>query len=97
VEPACCYDAAVEQGHRDRGVVLEGYSALRGGTLEHPVITASPSGSAAPRAGHRPLAPRARHRRHPEVDEPRAHPQQRRVEDLVLSAEDLAALDGLAA
>lgn len=25
--------------HRERGVVLEGYSALRGGTLDHPVIT----------------------------------------------------------
>jgi len=24
--------------HRERGVVLEGYSALRGGTLDHPVI-----------------------------------------------------------
>ncbi len=24
--------------HRERGIVLEGYSALRGGTLEHPTI-----------------------------------------------------------
>lgn len=32
------FDRAVLDGHRERGVVLEGYSALRGGTLEHPVI-----------------------------------------------------------
>jgi 2,5-diketo-D-gluconate reductase A len=34
------FDAAVVEAHRQRGVVLEGYSALRGGTLEHPVIVA---------------------------------------------------------
>jgi 2,5-diketo-D-gluconate reductase A len=32
------YDAATVADHRERGVVLEGYSALRGGTLEHPTI-----------------------------------------------------------
>ncbi|HET7068043.1 MAG TPA: aldo/keto reductase [Nocardioides sp.] len=32
------YDAATVEAHRERDVVLEGYSALRGGTLEHPVI-----------------------------------------------------------
>jgi diketogulonate reductase-like aldo/keto reductase len=32
------YDAATVAAHRERGIVLEGYSALRGGTLEHPVI-----------------------------------------------------------
>jgi diketogulonate reductase-like aldo/keto reductase len=32
------FDGGVLDGHRERGVVLEGYSALRGGTLEHPVI-----------------------------------------------------------
>jgi 2,5-diketo-D-gluconate reductase A len=32
------FDASVVDAHRERGVVLEGYSALRGGTLEHPVI-----------------------------------------------------------
>jgi 2,5-diketo-D-gluconate reductase A len=32
------YDADVVAEHRDRDVVLEGYSALRGGTLEHPAI-----------------------------------------------------------
>jgi 2,5-diketo-D-gluconate reductase A len=32
------YDAATVAEHRERGVVLEGYSALRGGTLDHPTI-----------------------------------------------------------
>ncbi|WP_028644109.1 aldo/keto reductase [Nocardioides sp. URHA0020] len=32
------YDAATVADHRDRGIVLEGYSALRGGTLDHPTI-----------------------------------------------------------
>ncbi len=32
------YDAATVAEHTKRGVVLEGYSALRGGTLDHPVI-----------------------------------------------------------
>ena len=32
------YDAATVDAHRERDIVLEGYSALRGGTLEHPTI-----------------------------------------------------------
>ena len=32
------YDQAVVDGHRERGIVVEGYSALRGGTLDHPAI-----------------------------------------------------------
>ena len=32
------YDAAIVAEHRERGIVLEGYSALRGGTLDHPTI-----------------------------------------------------------
>jgi 2,5-diketo-D-gluconate reductase A len=32
------YDAATVAEHRERGVALEGYSALRGGTLDHPTI-----------------------------------------------------------
>jgi 2,5-diketo-D-gluconate reductase A len=32
------YDAATVADHRERGIVLEGYSALRGGTLDHPTI-----------------------------------------------------------
>ena len=33
------FDRAFLAGHRERGVVLEGYSGLRGGALEHPVVT----------------------------------------------------------
>lgn len=32
------FDAGTLADHRERGVVLEGYSALRGGTLDHPTI-----------------------------------------------------------
>jgi diketogulonate reductase-like aldo/keto reductase len=32
------FDARTLEAHRARGVVLEGYSALRGGTLDHPAI-----------------------------------------------------------
>jgi 2,5-diketo-D-gluconate reductase A len=32
------FDAGILADHRERGVVLEGYSALRGGTLDHPTI-----------------------------------------------------------
>ena len=32
------YDAATLAQHRDRNVVVEGYSGLRGGVLEHPTI-----------------------------------------------------------
>lgn len=34
------FDREVLAGHRERGVVLEGYSALRGGTIDHPVVAA---------------------------------------------------------
>ena len=32
------YDASLVASHRERGVVLEGYSALRGGSLNDPVV-----------------------------------------------------------
>lgn len=32
------FDAGTVAEHRERGIVLEGYSALRGGTLDHPTI-----------------------------------------------------------
>jgi 2,5-diketo-D-gluconate reductase A len=32
------YDAGIVAAHRERDVVVEGYSALRGGTLTHPAI-----------------------------------------------------------
>ena len=33
------FDAGVLEGHRERSVLLEGYSGLRGGILEHDVVT----------------------------------------------------------
>ena len=33
------FDLDVLEGHRERGIALEGYSTLRGGTLDHPVVT----------------------------------------------------------
>ena len=33
------YDPAVEEGHRRRGVVLEGYSPFKNTDLRHPVLT----------------------------------------------------------
>src|SRR6185503_14905976 len=32
------YDQSLVASHRERGVVLEGYSALRGGALDDPVV-----------------------------------------------------------
>lgn len=33
------FDRAMLSGHRERGITLEGYSTLKGGTLESPVVT----------------------------------------------------------
>ncbi len=33
------FSGATLRSHRDRGIVLEGYSALKGGALDHPVVT----------------------------------------------------------
>ena len=44
VEPAALR-RRVLAAHRARGVVLEGYSALRGGTLDHPPSWRSPTGA----------------------------------------------------
>jgi len=43
------YDADTVAAHRARDIVLEGYSALRGGTLEHPAV-----GAIAERTGRTP-------------------------------------------
>ena len=90
------YDEAVEQGHRDRGVVLEGYSALRGGTLDHPVIT-----GIADRLGATPAQVIVRwHLEHDVVVIPKSTNAERirsnaQVAGLELTADDVAALDGL--
>ena len=90
------HDAAVEQGHRDRGVVLEGYSALRGGTLDHPVIT-----GVAERRGRTPAQVIVRwHLEHGTVVIPKSTDPDRirsnaDVDGFTLSADDVAALDAL--
>ncbi len=90
------FDAGALAGHRERGIVLEGYSALRGGTLEHPVIC-----GIAERLGRSAAQVIVRwHLQHETVVIPKsAHPERIRanadVADFELTADDMAALDGL--
>jgi diketogulonate reductase-like aldo/keto reductase len=92
------FDRAVLDGHRERGVVLEGYSALRGGTLEHPMIT-----GIAERLGRTPAQVIVRwHLQHGVVVIPKSSHEDRirsnaDVAGLTLTDEDMAALDVLAA
>ena len=92
------FDADVLAGHRSRDVVAEGYSALRGGTLEHPVI-----GGIADRLGRTPAQVIVRwHLQHDVVVIPRSSKPERirenaEVADFELSAEDMATLDALGA
>ena len=73
------YDARVADGHASRGVVLEGYSALKGGSLRDPVVTPGRRrGRPHPRPGAGPLARPARLRRHPPLLEGRPGAVQRR-------------------
>lgn len=89
------FDRAVLAGHVDRRIVLEGYSGLKGGTLEHPVVTGIAS-----RLGRTPAQVVNRwHLDHGTVTIPKsATPERIRSNvDLAfrLSADDLAALDAL--
>ena len=90
------HDPAVVQAHRDRGVVLEGYSALRGGTLTHPTIVAI-----AERLGCTPAQVIIRwHLEHrfvviPKSEKPERVRSNADVGDLTLSSEDVEALDSL--
>jgi 2,5-diketo-D-gluconate reductase A len=90
------FDAAQLSGHRERGIVLEGYSALRGGTLEHPVIT-----GIAARLGRTPAQVIIRwHLQHGVVVIPKSVVRERifenaDVDGFELSADDVAALDAL--
>ena len=90
------FDRAVLDGHRERGVVLEGYSALRGGTLENPVI-----GEIASRIGRTPAQVILRwHLQHETVAIPKSANEQRIasnacIADFELSADDMTAIDGL--
>ena len=90
------YDAAFLDGHRERGVVFEGYSGLKGGTLEDPVIT-----GIADRLGA--TAAQVIVRWHldqgtvviPKSSNPERIRSNADVADLQLTDEDRAALDGL--
>jgi diketogulonate reductase-like aldo/keto reductase len=92
------FDRELVIGHRERGVVLEGYSTLRGGTLEHPVVT-----GIADRLGRTPAQVLVRwHLEHDTVVIPKSASQERivanaDVEGFTLSADDVAALDALGA
>ena len=82
--------------HRKRSVAVEGYSALRGGTLEHPTIVAI-----AERHGRSPAQVIIRwHLQRQIVVIPKSVKRERIVEnaqvaDFELSIEDMDALDGL--
>jgi diketogulonate reductase-like aldo/keto reductase len=90
------FDRAVLDGHRERGVVLEGYSALRGGTLEHPVITGVAEGR-----GVTPAQVIVRwHLQHGVVVIPKSEREERirsnaEVAGFTLTDQDMAALDAL--
>ena len=90
------FDAAVLAGHRERGVVLEGYSALRGGTLEHPAIV-----DIATRLGRSTAQVILRwHLQHAVVAIPKSANEERiaqnaQLADFALSDDDMARLDAL--
>jgi 2,5-diketo-D-gluconate reductase A len=90
------YDAGVVAEHRARDIVLEGYSALRGGTLQHPAIV-----EIAERIGRTPAQVIVRwHLQHQVVVIPKSvHPERIRsnadVAGFSLTDEDMTILDGL--
>ena len=90
------YDATVAEQHRSRGIALEGYSALRGGTLDHPVIR-----RIAQAAGRTPAQVIIRwHLQHGVIVIPKSRNDERirsnaDVGGFQLSGDDMAALDGL--
>ena len=90
------FDAPTLAEHRTRGVALEGYSALRGGTLEHPVVV-----GIAERVGRTPAQVIIRwHLQHEVVVIPKSvHTERIRsnadVAGFELGDDDMAALDAL--
>jgi 2,5-diketo-D-gluconate reductase A len=82
--------------HRKRGIVVEGYSALRGGTLDHPAIV-----DIADRHGKSPAQVIVRwHLQHQIVVIPKSVKRERIVEnaavaDFELTPEEMERLDGL--
>ena len=91
------YDADVIAAHQVRGIVLEGYSALRGGSLDHPAIVAI-----AERLGRTPAQVIIRwHLQHQVVVIPKSvNPERIRsnadVGGFILTSDDMATLDTLA-
>ncbi len=92
------FDATVLEAHRTRGVALEGYSALRGGTLDHPTVLRVADGT-----GRTPAQVIIRwHLQHRVIVIPKSrNPKRIRsnadVAGFELSAADMAAIDGLGA
>ena len=90
------HDAAVLDAHRERGVVLEGYSGLKGGVLDDPTVA-----RIAERLGVTPAQVVIRwHLEHGIVVIPRSSKPERVRENgdvggFALTAEDVAALDAL--
>jgi diketogulonate reductase-like aldo/keto reductase len=90
------YDAQLVAAHESRGVVVEGYSALKGGSLTDPVVT-----RIAEEAGRTPAQVLVRwHVQHGIVVIPRSSKAERirsnaDVGGFELSEEQMAALDGL--
>ena len=90
------FDGATLADHRERGVAVEGYSALRGGTLEHPTIV-----EIAERIGRTPAQVIIRwHLQHQVVVIPKSVNEDRirsnaDVGAFALSDDDMAAVDAL--
>ncbi|WP_203231138.1 aldo/keto reductase [Nocardioides caldifontis] len=90
------FDSSVLSEHRSRDIVLEGYSALRGGTLDHPVI-----GEIASSHGRTPAQVIIRwHLQHGVVVIPKSTKEERirsnaDVADFSLSDAEMAAIDAL--
>jgi 2,5-diketo-D-gluconate reductase A len=90
------FDRGVLEAHRSREVVLEGYSALRGGTLEHPAITRIAS-----EHGRSPAQVIIRwHLQHDVVVIPKSVHEERirsnaDVADFTLTDDEMAAIDAL--
>jgi diketogulonate reductase-like aldo/keto reductase len=90
------FDRAVLDGHRARGVVLEGYSALKGGTLDHPDVVA-----VAERLGRTPAQVILRwHLQHGIVAIPKSASEERIAANadlgaFTLSDADMASLDAM--
>jgi 2,5-diketo-D-gluconate reductase A len=90
------YDASLVEAHRERGVVVEGYSALRGGSLADPVVR-----RVADEVGRTPAQVLVRwHVQHGIVVIPRSSKPDRiranaDVGDFSLSDDQMADIDGL--